>query len=245
MKTFHQFKLITPLCFAIVGVTINSAYSQTIDNVQIVAWGHNNRSDPFGPVYQNSTMSLPSIPGIRDVSNETFGAGASAFFLHTFVILTGSGLFPPSFSSYTFTANDDLFITHTRWAEHGLGQGRAVTDPDTNLRFVGHSYETEVRISSNGFTTSDLLSRQTVNQYLNPAPYTFAGNSVPNYRLSNGSTYEVRAFFLGPIAGSDPNIVWDDFGLQFNVIPEPSSLMLVGLCGISLLVRRRREGRTK
>jgi len=201
-----------------------------------VTWFHNDNT--FNPI--SVSGGLPLTSALTGISQETFGGGANATTFGTVAKVSGAD---PStgngYSSYRFTGTDDLILDQWNWGEVATGASAPGIDPDTGFLFTPHSYSVEVRISADNFVTSDLIGSTIVNQG-GQASYQTRSQAISSYNISSGVEYEVRSFFLGPASGVDDNIVWDDFGLRFQPIPEVSTTMLLGLGGLLLALKRRR-----
>jgi len=209
---------------------------------ETIVWGHNNTG--FSPTTQSTLdyTPLPNPTRFSNVSQETFGGGVTGAVPTgaTWLVISNNGLLPdPGYASYSFTSLLDQHVPSYNWSEHTVGAIVFRPDPDTGVGFTPHTYNIDIRISSDDFVTSDLLGSETIVQGHNI--FTSRVGFTNNFPLSAGTDYDVRVYFLGPVGpGSDPSVVWDDFRLNFDTIPEVSTTMLLGLGGLLLALKRRR-----
>lgn len=122
---------------------------------------------------------------------------------------------------------------------NGLDTGETITFSVTGFNFTSGNVLTDApAITFNGFTNSDTAFLGAGESALFGAVNVLGAEPSPSIPLLN-----LESFTVAPGAASTLRVADLDFSFDFSTVgavPEPSSAALIGLGGITLILRRRR-----
>ena len=146
------------------------------------------------------------------VGNEVAGAGiAIGYGGGTHAVVTGAGT---TSLDGAIAANDYISMSFTTTA----GMPESWITHVTKLNAGGPNYQFAIAISTDGFQTFTLLSKDNASPS-SGSPTNYAAN-YPNFdgadfKLQAGTPYEVRAYVYNVVGGAAATAKWDDFYVFF------------------------------
>ena len=155
-----------------------------------------------------------------------------------------------NFRAEDFGNTGDLAITNGQYIEITLdstGLDSDVFDLDAvsvSLWRNGNGAPTDYALAfdadNNGWDTGDFLITATPaapeGGVINPETLTFDASTIDAATTSS----TIRLYYWGSISGSGNTHLYD-VELSYTIIPEPGSLALLGLGGLCMIMRRRRD----